>query len=203
MSIPDRYASLVYLLLIGGLVATTVVALYRGRFGRAVRDAALWLFIMSALIVGYTMRSDLNLIGQRVFAMLMPGYGVSSEDGKTLEFFAGADGHFLIDAEVDGTPVTFVADTGATTVLLSYEDAVKADIDVGSLSFRSPVQTANGLAMAAPYRIKRLTTGEISRSNVQALIAQPGLTRTSLLGMSFLKRLSSFEVRRDRLVLRD
>jgi aspartyl protease family protein len=57
--------------------------------------------------------------------------------------------------------------------------------------------------MAAPYKIKRLTTGEISRSNVQALIAQPGLTRTSLLGMSFLGRLSSFEVRRDRLVLRD
>jgi aspartyl protease family protein len=203
MSIPDRYASLVYLLLIGMLVATTVVALYRGRFGRAFRDAALWLFIMGALIVGYTLRSDLNVIGQRVFATLMPGYGVSSEDGKTLEFFAGADGHFLIDAEVNGTPVTFVADTGATTVLLSYEDAVRAGIDVGALSFRSPVQTANGLAMAAPYKIKRLTTGEISRSNVQALIAQPGLTRTSLLGMSFLGRLSSFEVRRDRLVLRD
>jgi aspartyl protease family protein len=203
MSIPDRYASLVYLLLIGMLVATTVVALYRGRFGRAFRDAALWLFIMGALIVGYTMRSDLNLIGQRVFATLMPGYGVSSEDGKTLEFFAGADGHFLIDATVDGTPVTFVADTGATTVLLSYEDAVRAGIDVSTLSFRSPVQTANGLAMAAPYKIKRLTTGEISRSNVQALIAQPGLTRSSLLGMSFLGRLSSFEVRRDRLVLRD
>ena len=203
MSIPDRYASLVYLLLIGMLVATTVVALYRGRFGRAFRDAALWLFIMGALIVGYTMRSDLNLIGQRVFATLMPGYGVSSEDGKTLEFFAGADGHFLIDATVDGTPVTFVADTGATTVLLSYEDAVRAGIDVSTLSFRSPVQTANGLAMAAPHKIKRLTTGEISRSNVQALIAQPGLTRSSLLGMSFLGRLSSFEVRRDRLVLRD
>jgi aspartyl protease family protein len=151
MSIPDRYASLVYLVLIGTLVATTIVALYRGRFGRAFRDAALWLFIMGALIVGYTMRSDLNLIGQRVFATLMPGYGVSSEDGKTLEFFAGADGHFLIDAEVDGTPVTFVADTGATTVLLSHEDAVRAGIDVSSLSFRSPVQTANGLAMAAPY----------------------------------------------------
>ena len=203
MSIPDRYASLVYFLLIGTLVATTVVALYRGRFGRAFRDAALWFLIMGALIVGYTMRSDLNLIGQRVFATLMPGYGVSSEDGKTLEFFAGADGHFLIDAEVDGTPVTFVADTGATTVLLSYEDAVRVGIDVSTLRFSSPVQTANGLAMAAPYKIKQLATGGISRSNVQALIAQAGLTRTSLLGMSFLGRLSSFEVRRDRLVLRD
>jgi aspartyl protease family protein len=203
MSISDRYASLIYLVLIGTLVATTVVALYRGRFGRAFRDAALWLLIMCALIVGYTLRSELNLIGQRVYATLMPGYGVSSEDGKTLEFFAGADGHFLIDAEVDGTPVTFVADTGATTVLLSYEDAVRAGIDVSTLRFASPVQTANGLAMAAPYKINRLTTGEISRSNVQALIAQPGLTRTSLLGMSFLGRLSSFEVRRDRLVLRD
>jgi len=203
MTFFDRFGSLIHILLVGALVATVVVALYRGSFGKALRDAALWLLIMGLLITGYAMRNDLNHIGQRVFATLVPGYGVSSEDGKTLEFIAGPDGHFLISGSVEGTPVTFVADTGATTVLLSYEDAERAGIDVRALRFHAPVQTANGLATAAPYTIRSLTMGEIRRSNVPALIAQPGLTHTSLLGMSFLGRLSSFEVRGDRLILHD
>jgi aspartyl protease family protein len=203
MAIPDQFGSLIYILVIGALVASTVVALYRGKFGRALRDAALWLLIMGVLIVGYAMRSDLSHISQRVFASLVPGYGVSSDDGKTLEFVAGPDGHFFVSGTVDGASITFVADTGATTVLLSYEDALRAGINVKRLNFSAPVQTANGLAMAAPYKIRLLTTGEISRSNVPALIAQPGLTQTSLLGMSFLGRLTSFEVRGDRLILHD
>jgi aspartyl protease family protein len=203
MTASDQFGSLIYYLLIGAVIAVTVVALYRGKLSKALRDAGLWLLIMAVLIVGYTMRTDLNHLGQRVFATLVPGYGVSSADGRTLEFTAGPDGHFLISGSVDGTPVTFVADTGATTVLLSYEDAMHAGIDVESLRFRAPVQTANGLAMTAPYRIRSLATGDINRSNVQALIAQPGLINTSLLGMSYLGRLSSFEVRGDRLILRD
>lgn len=203
MTASDQFGSLIYYLLIGATIAATVVALYRGKLSKALRDAGLWLLIMALLIVGYTMRRDLNHLGQRVFATLVPGYGVSSADGRTLEFTAGPDGHFLISGSVDGTPVTFVADTGATTVLLSFEDAMHAGIDVESLRFRAPVQTANGLAMTAPYRIRSLATGDINRSNVQALIAQPGLINTSLLGMSYLGRLSSFEVRGDRLILRD
>jgi aspartyl protease family protein len=203
MTSSDQFGSFIYLLLFGALIAASVVALYRGKLGKALRDAGLWLLIMGILIVGYTLRSDLGHLGLRVFATLVPGYGVSSEDGRTIEFAAGPDGHFLIKGSVDGAPITFVADTGATTVLLSYEDAKHAGIDVDSLSFRAPVQTANGLAMAAPYTIGSLTTGEISRLNVPALIAQPGLINTSLLGMSFLGRLSSFEVRGDRLILRD
>jgi aspartyl protease family protein len=203
MVVPDQFGSLIYILLIGALVASTVFALYRGKFGKGLRDAAVWLLIMGVLIVGYAMRNDLSHIGERVFASLVPGYGVSSDDGKTLEFVSGPDGHFFISGTIEGTSIKFVADTGATTVLLSYEDAIRAGIDVKRLNFSAPVQTANGLTMAAPYKIRVLTTGEISRSNVPALIAQPGLTQISLLGMSFLSRLSSFEVRGDRLILHD
>lgn len=199
----DQLGSSLYLLIIAAFVATVVVALYRAQWGKALRDAAAWLLIMGVLIAGYALRHELSHIGQRVFATLVPGYGIVSDEGRTLELVAGPDGHFRIRGAVDGMPVTFIADTGATTVLLSYQDAVRAGIDVENLRFHAPVQTANGLAMAAPYRIGELTTGEISRSNVQALIAQRGLIDASLLGMSFLGRLSSFEVRRDRLILRD
>jgi aspartyl protease family protein len=199
----DQFGSLIYILLISALVALTLLALYRGRLGAALRDAALWLLIIGALVVGYSMRSDLFNIGERVFATLVPGYAISSEDGRILEFAAGPDGHFRLNGEVDGTPVTFIADTGATTVLLTYEDAMRAGIEPQQLQFRAPVQTANGMALAAAYKIGRLKTGEISRSNVPALIAQRGMIDTSLLGMTFLGQLSSVEMRGDRLILRD
>jgi aspartyl protease family protein len=88
-------------------------------------------------------------------------------------------------------------------VLLSYEDARRAGIDVEGLRFTSPVLTANGQAMAAPYKIGELTLGDIRRSNVAAMISQPGMAGMSLLGMSFLGGLSSFEVRGNQLILHD
>jgi aspartyl protease family protein len=199
----DQFGGLIYLLILGGLAASAVVFLYRGRFGKALRDAALWLLIMLVLTVGYVLRDDLGQVGHRVLAAFVPGYGVVSDDGKTLEFTAGPDRHFLVNAIVDGTPVLFVADTGATTVLLSHEDARKAGIAVDRLRYTAAVLTANGQALAAPYVIGELTLGGITRRNVTAMVSQPGMVGTSLLGMSFLGRLSSFEIRGDRLILRD
>jgi aspartyl protease family protein len=199
----DQIGTMIYLLIFGGLAASTVMFLYRGRLGKALKDALTWLFIMVILTVGYAMREDLRYVGERTLSAVVPGYGVASADGKTMQFTAGPDGHFLIKGKVDGTPVVFVADTGATTVLLSYEDARKAGIDMEGLQFTSPVLTANGQAMAAPYRISEITLGDIRRANVIAMISQPDMVGTSLLGMSFLGRLSSFEVRGDQLTLHD
>jgi aspartyl protease family protein len=194
---------MIYLLIIGGFAASAVMFLYRGRLGKALRDVLAWLLIMLVLTIGYVMRGDLRHVGERVLAAFVPGYGVASENGRTMEFTAGPDGHFLIKGLVEGTSVIFVADTGATTVLLSYDDARRVGIDVDRLRFTAPVLTANGQAMAAPYKIGALTLGEITRRNVPAMISQPGTIDTSLLGMSFLGRLSSFEVRGDRLILHD
>ena len=200
---PDQIGSMIYLLIFGGLAASTVMFLYRGRLGKALKDALTWLFIMVILTVGYAMREDLRYVGERTLSAVVPGYGVASADGKTMQFTAGPDGHFLIKGKVDGTPLVFIADTGATTVLLSYEDARKAGIDMEGLQFTSPVLTANGQAMAAPYRISEITLGDIRRANVMAMISQPDMVGTSLLGMSFLGRLSSFEVRGNQLTLHD
>jgi aspartyl protease family protein len=194
---------MIYLIIIGGFAASMVMFLYRGRLGKALKDALTWLFIMLILTAGYAMREDLRYVGQRTLAAVVPGYGVGSADGRTIEFTAGPDGHFLVNGKIDDTSVAFIVDTGATTVLLSYDDARKVGIDVDGLRFTSPVLTANGQAMAAPYRIGEITLGDIRRNNVTAMISQPGMVGMSLLGMSFLGRLSSFEVRGDRLVLHD
>jgi aspartyl protease family protein len=194
---------MIYLLIIAGFAASAVMFLYRGRLGKALKDALAWLLIMLVLTAGYVMRDDLRHVGQRMLAAFVPGYGVASEDGRTMEFTAGPDGHFFIKGLVEDTSVIFIADTGATTVLLSYDDARRAGIDVDRLQFTAPVLTANGQALAAPYKIGEITLGEITRRNVPAMVSQPGMIGTSLLGMSFLGRLSSFEVRGDRLILRD
>ena len=199
----DHIGRIIYLLIIGGFAASTVMFLYRGRLGKALKDALTWLLIMLVLTVGYVMRDDLRHVGQRVLAAFVPGYGVASQDGKTMEFIAGPDGHFLINGLIDGASVTFIADTGATTVLLTYDDARRIGIDVDRLRFTAPVLTANGQALAAPYSIGEITLGDISRRNVPAMVSQPGMIGTSLLGMSFLGRLSAFEVRGDRLILHD
>jgi aspartyl protease family protein len=112
------------------------------------------------------------------------------------------DGHFTARAEVNGEPVTMIVDTGASTIVLKPEDAAKAGIDVKDLSYSVPVITANGRTQAARVRLKTVAIGPLDRRDVDALVAQPGALTESLLGMSFLSRLRSYEFSGDFLTLR-
>jgi aspartyl protease family protein len=112
------------------------------------------------------------------------------------------DGHFVARTAVNGANVTMLVDTGASTVVLSPADAKAAGIDVGQLSYSVPVRTANGSTYAAPARLRRIAIGSVVIDNVDALIAKPGALHQSLLGMSFLTRLRSYEVSGEFLTLR-
>jgi aspartyl protease family protein len=94
-----------------------------------------------------------------------------------------------------------VLDTGASSVVLSREDAKAAGLPIEVLSYTVPIETANGRTRAASVRLDRIAVGGLVERSVEALVAQPGQLKTSLLGMSFLNRLQSWEVRGDRLVL--
>ena len=93
-------------------------------------------------------------------------------------------------------------DTGASAVVLTHDAARAAGLPLEMLNYSVQVDTANGRARAAAVTIDRLVVGDIVERSVPALIAQPGQLRTSLLGMSFLNRLESWEVRGDRLMMR-
>jgi aspartyl protease family protein len=95
-----------------------------------------------------------------------------------------------------------VLDTGASAVVLTPEAAKAAGLPLEVLAYSINVETANGRARAAPVTLDRISVGGITERSVPALIAQPGQLRVSLLGMSFLNRLESWEVRGDRLLLR-
>jgi aspartyl protease family protein len=95
-----------------------------------------------------------------------------------------------------------IVDTGASTIVLRPEDAKKAGIDVSRLTYRVPVLTANGRTIAARVRLDEVAIGPLDRQKVDALVAQPGALTQSLLGMSFLSRLRSYEFSGDFLTLR-
>jgi aspartyl protease family protein len=112
------------------------------------------------------------------------------------------DGHFWADAQVNGGhPVHFLVDTGATAVALTAADARSLGIDPGSLDYRYTVTTANGQARAAAVKLSDISVDRAEVEDVQAFVIDQGL-QTSLLGMTYLGRLSKFEATPDTLVLR-
>jgi len=186
----------VILIFIGALA----LAFFRERFSQALEAAAVWVVIAILLAVGYTYRFELRAVADRVMAELVPGRAATR--GRIVEFARGSGGNFSVVAQINGARVPFVLDTGASSVVLTQEAAKAAGLPLEVLSYSVTIDTANGRARAAPVTLDRLSVGGIEERAVPALIAQPGQLRTNLLGMSFLNRLESWEVRGERLMLR-
>jgi len=98
--------------------------------------------------------------------------------------------------------MTLLVDTGASTVVLTPSDAERAGLDTDDLAYSVAVHTANGTTYAAPVRLRSVAIGPLVVNNVDALVAQPGSLKENLLGMSFLRRLQSYEFSKDFLTLR-
>ncbi len=111
------------------------------------------------------------------------------------------DGHYWARANVDGQFIRVMVDTGASTVALTREDARKLGFDPDSLDYRWRVRTAGGDVMGAYVTLKSVKIGGVKVENIEAMVLQEGLTQ-SLLGMSFLGQLYSYEFRGDSLILR-
>jgi aspartyl protease family protein len=186
----------VVLLLIGALA----LAFFRDRLPQAIEAAAAWLVIALVLAVGYTYRFELRAVADRVLSELVPGHAATR--GQSVEIARGNGGNFSVVAEINGARVALVLDTGASSVVLTQDAAKAAGLPLEVLSYSVNIDTANGRTRAAPVTLDQLAVGRIVERAVPALIAQPGQLRTSLLGMSFLNRLESWEVRGERLVLR-
>lgn len=111
-------------------------------------------------------------------------------------------GHYTVHPSVEGRTLRMMVDTGASLVALSQEDAERAGVKVAARDFTRPLGTANGVVMGAPVRLAELRIGEISVRWVDAVVVPRGRLGTSLLGMSFLKRLKGFEIAGGRLTLK-
>ena len=195
-----QFGSLAYTLALLVFVGSAVVAMFRGRLMQAITAALVWVVVALALVVGYSYRFELRGVGERVMAELIPGYVVSH--GRSVEIARTFNGDFDVTAEVNGARVGMVLDTGASSVVLTREAAKAAGLPLEVLIYSAEVDTANGRTRAAPVKLDRIAIGGLVERSVDALVVQPGQLKTSLLGMSFLNRLQSWEVRGDRLLLR-
>lgn len=197
----DDFASLAvkvaFLVFLGG----TVLVLFRENFSQALQAILFWVVVGLVLAVGYTYRFELRSVYDRVLAELAPGLA-ASRGGRMVEIARGRAGEFSISTQVNGGRIPMVLDTGASAVVLTQEAAKAAGLPLEVLTYSVNVDTANGRTRAAAVTLDRIGIGNIVERSVPALIAQPGQLRTSLLGMSFLNRLESWEVRGDKLIMR-
>jgi aspartyl protease family protein len=180
----------------GGLV----LVLFRERLSKALEAMLFWAVIGLLLVVGYTYRFELRDASDRVIAELMPGHVAGH--GRDVEVVRGHSGDFALVAHINGARVPMLLDTGASSVVLTQETAKAAGLPIEVLEYSVNVDTVNGRTRAAPITLDRLAVGGLVEHAVPALVVQRGQLRNNLLGMSFLNRLESWEVRGDKLRMR-
>ena len=161
------------------------------------RNAAIWLTVGLALVVGYSFKDEFR---SRLLGELIPQRGTANPDGS-VTFRAGTDGHFHVEARINGTRLRLLVDTGASQVVLSPADARRVGFTLSDLDFHHLSETANGPVTGAPVTLHEIAVGDVRLADVAASVNGAEMSE-SLLGMSFLSRLSGFEVRGDSLTLR-
>jgi len=193
----DQMVRVFYLALMILLIGSGSGMLGRMKTTQAVRDALLWIGIILLLVLGYSFRGDIR--HSRVFTELVPSRITQSADGG-YSIGLGEDGHFHLEAEVNGVLLRFMIDTGASDIVLSPRDAQDVGFDLETLNYTRSFQTANGRVSGAPVRLKVMTVGPMTLRDVPASVNGADMD-TSLLGMAFLKQFRRYDVNDDKLTL--
>ena len=188
----DQLGSLTYLVLLGVVVGGYFLIANRRSLGRLARHATLWVLIFFGVVVGAGLWSDL----QRTVA---PRQSVFAEDSR-IELPRAPDRHYYLTAQVNGAPIRFVVDTGATEIVLSQDDARRAGVDPDSLTYIGSATTANGQVQTARIALDEVALGPIVDTKVPALV-NSGEMRGSLLGMAYLDRWGRIEINDGRMTL--
>lgn len=181
-------------------VAGLFFAMFRERLSQALEATMFWIVVGLLLMVGYSYRFELREAADRVIAELIPGH--VARHGQDVEIVRGRSGDFAIGAHINGVMVPMVLDTGATSVVLTQEAAHDIGLPIEVLNYTVNIDTANGRTKAASVTLDRIVIGSLIERGVPALVVQHGQLKNNLLGMSFMNRLQSWEVRGDRLRMR-
>ena len=176
---------LIYLILLGVMVCAWFFAQNRLSTNKLLQQAAVWGRIFLGAIAAFGLWEDIS-------QTVRPQQAVFADQGK-LVVPRGPDGHYYIAAEVNGAPVQFVLDTGASTLVLTREDAAAAGLSIDDLNFTNRAMTANGEVRTAPVRLDSVTIGPATDENISAVV-NGGEMSQSLLGMTYLQRWGKIEI---------
>lgn len=171
----DTFGRLAYLILLLLAVSGWVIVEYRGRLGFAMRTAAAWGLIFVGVAAGYGLWTDIQT---RIAPMqqVTPG---------AVEMPRAEDGHYYATLTINGKPVQFLADTGATNMVLSRADATRVGVDMEGLRFIGQATTANGTVRTARVTLPQVDFGPFNDRDVVAYVTD-GDMDGSLLGMDYL-----------------
>ncbi len=161
-----------------------------------------WILVLTAVVAGFVVRNHATLpkadaqfaSAPAVSQPAMPLVITPNLTNKIATARRNRYGNFVFDAEVNGTPLQMMFDTGASFTSLRAEDAARAGIDTGSLNYSAVVSTANGRTAVAPVVIQTLTVGDITRHYIPAFVARRGDLGTNLLGQSFMAKIGGYRV---------
>lgn len=197
---PFEYA----LYLIALLLVLVAISLPFGKVGvrRLAGYSAAWAAIFGGLWFGLSEAPEVRAYLDRVNRITISPPPEERLDvvGGEVRVRAERDGHFWLDADVNGRPVRFLVDTGASDVVLSARTAADIGIDVHDLNFNRTGYTASGKVASAEARVETFRLGSIERRNMPVSVLA-GTGDINLLGMRFLRTLSGWRVEGDVLVL--
>jgi aspartyl protease family protein len=181
----EQTASILYLVLLGSVLLGYFFLSHRRSLGQGLRQAGLWALIFLGVIAGYGLWSDLQ-------GTVMPQQSVFAEQGRVV-VPRSPDGHYRVTLQVNGTPVRFVVDTGASDIVLSAEDAERVGLDPDGLAFVGTARTANGTVSTARVWLEEVRLGGLVERDVPATV-NGGEMDGSLLGMTYLDRFDELRI---------
>lgn len=194
------FANVIYLLMVLAFIGSGFFASQQLNLSSTIKQALAWVAIFTMVIIGYTYREEVRTVFGRVSGEVAPLRASRGQDGS-IALHRDQSGHFAVTARVNDAHIQFMVDTGASDVALTYRDAERAGLEPWNLEFNVPYRTANGRTFGARVQIQSITIGDITIHNVRGSVMKDGMD-ISLLGMSYLDRLSSYEVRGNKMTLR-
>jgi aspartyl protease family protein len=179
----DDYGRLIYLVILAAAIGGSMLLTYRGALGRMAQQLSIWGLIFVGVAAGYGLWSDISASRPRMAVV---------DDSGSLQVPQAPDGHYYLTLKINGQPVDFMIDTGATEVVLSQADAAKVGIDVGTLNYFGEASTANGMVRTAQVTLDDVALADTDEGSMRAWVNEGDLD-ISLLGMAYLRRFSSME----------
>ena len=190
----DSLASLGYLALLLLALGGAYLASHRQSVGKSLQMALVWGMIFIGCMAIYGLWGDISRDYGR------KSLPITQQDGA-IAMPRASDGHYYVTAEVNGTEIEFLVDTGASDIVLSRADAARIGFDLDKLAFSGSARTANGVVPIAYGRLKTMRLGHHLDQAVSVSI-NGGEMDKSLLGMSYLGRFGRIEMTQDQLILR-
>ncbi len=180
----NSFMKIAYLALLLVAVGGWVFVQNRQRLDKMAQQAAVWVLIFVGVLAGIGLWDDVR-------RTVVPSQAVIQ--GGTITVPRAPDGHYYLTMQVNGTPLRFMVDTGASDIVLTQADAKKVGIQLDQLVYSSRALSANGEVGIAPVVLETVTLGPVRREGIRAVV-NAGEMHQSLLGMRYLQQFSKIEI---------